>query len=249
MQIVNRYDSNLVLWQGECDCIREELIVAVDSRANLRDANLSGAYLSGAYLSGAYLRDANLSGAYLSDANLSGAYLRDANLSGAYLSGANLSGAYLRDANLSDANLSGANLRNANLRDAYGVNPHICTPLLMLLDQPGPIVAYKLVTDEWTGPTYPGITYEIGAEIAVDNADTDVTVHCGRGVNVATLAWCMREWMPGYRILTVEFRAEDIAAIPTGTDGKFRLFRCRVVGEKDLAEIGLVEVEEETAAE
>jgi uncharacterized protein YjbI with pentapeptide repeats len=155
---VNRYDSNLVLWQGECDCIRDEFTAAVNSGANLRDA-----YLRGADLRGADLRGANLRGA-----NLRGADLRDADLSGANLSDANLRGANLRGADLRGANLSGADLSGADLSDAH---------------------------------------------------------------------------------LTVEFRAEDIAAIPTGTDGKFRLFRCRVVGEKDLAEIGLVEVEEETAAE
>jgi hypothetical protein len=54
--------------------------------------------------------EANLSGANLSVANLSGANLSGANLSRAYLSGANLSRAYLSGANLSWANLSGAYL-------------------------------------------------------------------------------------------------------------------------------------------
>jgi uncharacterized protein YjbI with pentapeptide repeats len=81
-----------VLFEHECISIKECVVKAVESDANLSGANLSDANLSGAYLSGANLRDANLSGAYLSGANL-----RDANLSGAYLSGANLS----------DANLSG----------------------------------------------------------------------------------------------------------------------------------------------
>ena len=38
----------------------------------------------------------------------------------------------------------------------------------------------------------------------------------------------------GFRILIVEFTAKDIAAIPTGTDGKFRLHRCKVVAEKQV---------------
>jgi hypothetical protein len=42
------------------------------------------------------------------------------------------------------------------------------------------------------------------------------------------------------RILVAEFTAEDIAAIPHGTDGKFRVRRCRIVAEKDLTEVGLV---------
>jgi hypothetical protein len=50
----------------------------------------------------------------------------------------------------------------------------------------------------------------------------------------------MREWQQGHRILVAEFTAKDIAAIPTATDGKFRVFRCKIVGEKDLKEIGLI---------
>jgi hypothetical protein len=109
----------------ECDAptIKETLIIAVKSRANLSGAdlsraNLSGVYLSGADLSGAYLSGADLSGAYLSGANLSGANLSRANLSGVYLSGANLSGANLSGADLSGAYLSGANLSRANLSRA-----------------------------------------------------------------------------------------------------------------------------------
>jgi hypothetical protein len=36
----------------------------------------------------------------------------------------------------------------------------------------------------------------------------------------------------------VEFAVEDIAAIPIASDGKIRLHRCKVVGEKNLAEMG-----------
>lgn len=49
----------------------------------------------------------------------------------------------------------------------------------------------------------------------------------------------MREWKTGYKILIAEFTAKDIAAIPTATDGKFRVFRCKIVGEKDLKALGL----------
>ena len=114
----------------------------------------------------------------------------------------------------------------------------------MLLDQPGPIRAYKLVIDTWTGPTYPSITYTIGETVEVAGADCDAANHYGAGINVATLDWCLRDWRPGWHIIVVEFGPEDIAAIPTGTDGKFRLHRCRVVGEKDLT--GLVPAKEAT---
>jgi hypothetical protein len=87
IQIKHRY-TGAVLYEGEHASLREAVIAAVESGANLTGANLTGANLSGAYLSGA-----NLSGADLSGANLTRANLTRANLTGAYLSGANLSGA------------------------------------------------------------------------------------------------------------------------------------------------------------
>ena len=107
----------------------------------------------------------------------------------------------------------------------------------MLLDQPGAIRAYKLVNESGQGPFNGGVTYTIGETVEVAGASTDVNVQCAAGINVATLDWCLREWRAGYRVLVVEFTAQDIAAIPTATDGKFRLHRCRVVGEKDLTGI------------
>jgi hypothetical protein len=177
-------------------------------------------------------------GADLRGANLGGADLRGANLRGANLRGADLRGADLRGANLRDANL-----RDANLRDAKGVNPYLTTPLHMLTDQPGQIRAYKLVNADGEGPTNGGITYIVGETVEVSDASTDPMVNCAAGINVATLDWCMREWEAGYRILLVEFTAADIASIPTGSDGKFRLHRCTVVGEKDLVELELVKTE------
>ena len=219
-------------------------------------ADLSGAYLLGAYLSGADLSAANLSRAYLSGADLSGADLSAANLSRAYLSGADLSGAnlsraYLSGANLSRAYLSGANLSRAYLLGADGLAPELSTPLIILLDQPGKIRAYKLVTAEGMSPINgKKLKYEIGKSISVKNANTDPTEQCAAGVNVATLDWCLREWREGYRILIVEFEAADIACIPTATDRKFRLHRCDIVGEKqlDYVALGLVKAKEAEGA-
>ena len=219
------------------------------SGANLTGANLSGAYLSGAYLSGAYLSGAylsgadlsgaDLSGAYLSGAYLSGAYLSGADLSGADLSGADLSGANLTGANLSGADLSGADLSGADLSGADGLNPYATTPLLMLLDQPGKIRAYKLVNEKSEGPYNGKIKYEIGKSVSVEKPNTDPNELCGAGINVATLDWCIKGWREGYRILLVEFEAADIACIPTATDGKFRLSRCDIISGVDLVKIGV----------
>lgn len=109
----------------------------------------------------------------------------------------------------------------------------------MLLDQPGKIRAYKLTNAQGVGPFNGGITYAKGKKYEVKDANKNDDVACGAGINLATLDWCMKEWHEGYRILIAEFTAKDIAAIPIATDGKFRVHRCKIVGEKDLVEIGL----------
>jgi len=206
--------TGAMLFSLETDSLKLCVEAAVKS-----GADLSRAYLSGADLSRAYLSGADLSGAYLSRAYLSGAYLSGADLSGAYLSGANLSG-------------------------AKNFNKHLITPLRILLDQPGKVRAYKLVNAENIGPFNGGIKYEIGKKYEVKNASTDEAEHCAAGINLATLDWCMKEWKEGYKILLAEFESNDIAAIPTATDGKFRVRKCKIVGEKDLVEIGLIEKKE-----
>lgn len=138
------------------------------------------------------------------------------------------------------ANLSGADLSGANLYGADGVSKYKSIPLMMLLDQPGPIRLYKLVTHDLQSPMYhKQLNYIMGEEVCETEADTNDRVPCGAGISVATLDWCIRKWRKTNRILIVEFTAADIACIPVGTDGKIRLHRCRVVGEKDLVELGL----------
>ena len=170
--------------------------------------------------------------------------LDEAVRAGANLADANLADANLADANLAGAYLAGAYLADANLADAKGFVPERCNDLLILLDQPGKIRAYKLVNEKGEGPQYGGLKYEIGATLEIKNADTDSRNRCAGGINVATLPWCLKNWRPGYRVLLVEFTKKDIAAIPMG-DGKFRLFRCKVVAEKkiDPVALGLVQVE------
>ena len=85
-EIRHRY-TDAVLYTGGGEMLRDVLVAAVRSGADLRSADLSGAYLGGAYLRGADLSGANLSGAYLSGADLSGANLSGADLSGRKLIG------------------------------------------------------------------------------------------------------------------------------------------------------------------
>ena len=108
-----------------------------------------------------------------------------------------------------------------------------------MFDQPGVIIAYKIVNDKNEGIYNGGITYTIGATIEEKNADIDEYNSCGEGINLATLDWCIREWKPGYKILLAEFTKADIACIPVVNDGKFRVFRCKIIGEKNLKEIGI----------
>jgi uncharacterized protein YjbI with pentapeptide repeats len=128
IEIKHGYTNN-VLFACDLGTIKEAVVKAVSSGADLRGANLRGAYLCGANLYGANLYDANLydanlRGADLRGANLRGADLRGANLRGANLRGANLYGANLRSTNLYGANLRSTNLCGANLYDAnlYGAN-------------------------------------------------------------------------------------------------------------------------------
>jgi len=221
---IKSYWSGSVLFECEIGSLKLALELAVKRGADLQGAYLQGAYLRGAYLRGADLQDADLQGAYLRDAYLRGAYLQ-----GAYLRGADLRGAYLR----------GADLRGAYLRGAKNLNKFTTTPLYILKDQPEKIVAYKLVNSENVGPFNGGIIYEIGKTYTEKEANTDEYEQCAQGINLATLDWCIMEWKKGYKILMVEFTKEQIAAIPIGSDGKFRVYGCKIIGEKNLKELGL----------
>ncbi len=242
--------TGAALYTTEADSLRAGVEAAVKANADLSGANLSmatlsGANLFGANLSGANLFGANLFGADLAGADLSGADLSRANLSMATLSGADLSRANLFGATLSGADLSMATLSGADLAGAKHLNPLLTTPMYLLREQPGAIRAYKLVKADGVGPFNGGIVYRVGESYEVADANTNETEACAAGINLASLDWCLKEWCPGYRILVAEFMAADVAAIPIGSDGKFRVFRCRIVGEKTLAEVGLTETASE----
>jgi uncharacterized protein YjbI with pentapeptide repeats len=174
-EIKNRFTGSII-FSLETETMKLCVLAAYKAKADLSGANLSRANLSRADLSRADLSGANLSWADLSWANLS-----RADLSGADLSGANLSGA-----NLSWADLSWADLSWADLSRADGVNKNLCTPLTILLDQPGRIRAYKLVNARLEGPYNGGIVYAQGKVASVDDANTDDKSHCGAGINIAS---------------------------------------------------------------
>ena len=142
----------------------------------------------------------------------------------------------LRSADLGSADLANADLRGADLRDAKGINKYITTPLYILLDQVGKIRAYKLTKENDEGPFYGGIKYTNGTTVEIE-ANKDEIICCSYGISVATLDWCIKEWKPGYKIKIVEFTKNNIACIPIGSDGKFRVSKCKVIKEVNLIEI------------
>jgi hypothetical protein len=83
IQIKSIWGDILFEHEKENNTIKDALIEAIKSGADLRGANLSGADLYGADLSGADLRGANLYGAHLCGAHLCGVDLSGADLRGA----------------------------------------------------------------------------------------------------------------------------------------------------------------------
>jgi len=114
IEIKNRFTGNILFeYSNDNATIKDAVIKALKSGADLYGANLRGANLYGADLYGANLYGADLYGANLRGANLYGANLRGANLYGANLRGANLRGADLRGADLYGADLYGAKIKKA----------------------------------------------------------------------------------------------------------------------------------------
>ena len=122
MIIIKDINGN-VLYECDSKDLRECVLEAVKSMADLHGADLHGADLHGADLHEAYLHEANLHGANLRWADLHWANLHEADLHGADLHGADLHGADIRradlhEADLHEADLHGAYIRWADLRDA-----------------------------------------------------------------------------------------------------------------------------------
>jgi uncharacterized protein YjbI with pentapeptide repeats len=211
---------------GEKGGVRANLTRANLYGADLSGANLYGANLYGADLSKANLYGANLSGADLSKADLSGANLTRANLSGANLSGANLYGADLTKANLYGANLSGANFKKTILE---GIN--WLAYIGIVPDHQGTARAYKVVTKEGTGPFQGGINY-LGEDVFESELDTNDNIQCSQGIHLATFRWCLDNKGEERRLFMFSFNVRD-SVCPIGSDGKFRVRKCRRIGECD----------------
>ena len=92
--------------------------------------------------------------------------------------------------------------------------------------------AFKASQGDGRSPTYsegrPRLICKRGAILRVRDASTALWRKCAKGVNVATQAWVEISHQH-YKHWLVEFKPSDIACIPHNSDGKFRLFRCKVV--------------------
>ncbi|MFH0938217.1 MAG: hypothetical protein V1899_02915 [Planctomycetota bacterium] len=128
----------------------------------------------------------------------------------------------------SSADLSSADLSSANLSYAIGIIPELVCDLLILKDQLGSMVSYKLTNQRDEGIFNGGLIYADNAELLVADANTDPNQTCASGINVGTLAWVLKNYEPSHRVKVIHHIASDIACIPTTTDGKYRLSRCHV---------------------
>jgi len=98
----------------------------------------------------------------------------------------------------------------------------------------GRVRAYKYTTKDAESPLQtPKIKYVPGQTYEIKGANTDESSNCHTGINVADAEWCKQNGKGDSRVFAFEFDVADIAAIPTSTDGKFRLHRCLCVEEID----------------
>ena len=102
IQIKSIYGSILFEYEKENNSVRDTLLEAIKTNADLSYADMGYADMGYADMGYADMRCADMRCANLSGANLSCADMRCANLSGASLSGANLSGADLSGASANE---------------------------------------------------------------------------------------------------------------------------------------------------
>ena len=245
IKIKNRFTNKIIIYgkyKSILDCVEKNKInlQGADLRgaylqgADLQDAYLQGADLQGAYLQGADLQGADLQDAYLQGAYLQGAYLQDAYLQGAYLQGADLQGAYLRGAYLRGAYLrgaylQGAYLQGADLQDADYKEPlFLCDLYSLKLLPKDTILTFWKYLRNGSSP-YQNMKYEIGKKYKFKNYNSNENNQCGKGGNVATLMWCLKDDLNANEFIEIEFKVKDIVAIPYMTDGEFRVKRLKVL--------------------
>ena len=158
----------------------------------------------------------------------------------ANLRSANLSSADLRYANLRSADLRYANLRSANLRYATNLQKFYSTDLSLLLRQKNRLIAYKYLSKDMNSPIQASgkITYKVDKEYKV-KVDSNRLLDCGKGLNIASLEWCLRQTngnTKDYKYIEVSFDPKDLV-VSYFSDGKFRVSKLKVERELTLEEL------------
>ncbi|MCK9282398.1 MAG: hypothetical protein M0P71_17420 [Melioribacteraceae bacterium] len=94
--------------------------------------------------------------------------------------------------------------------------------------------AFKLVDKNYQSPIQSNkLTYKIGDDIIDDNFDSDINQDCGAGINLANWQWILKNKKSNdNRILIIQYDVTpDNICMPKNTDGKFRVKKCKVIGE------------------
>ena len=121
-------------------------------------------------------------------------------------------------------------LWEADLRRAKNCKPQYLLPdiySLKLMPSTTKITFWKYLTNGKS--PYQNSGYKVGKTYTEKDIDKDETNLCGKGLNVATLMWCLKDDLEANEFLEVEFKVKDIVAIPYMTDGKFRVKRFKVL--------------------
>jgi hypothetical protein len=99
----------------------------------------------------------------------------------------------------------------------------------------GRVRAYKYTDKDAESPIMsPKLKYVPGKDYEIKDANTDPASNCHTGINVADYSWAKGNTHGENRLFAFEFDVEDIAAVPTYTDGKFRVKRCKCIEEIDV---------------
>lgn len=216
----------------DCDFRYADLGSCVMNTCILDKSDFSNSNLYHADLSGSSVYECNFSGANLEEAQMMRVSGIRVNFRDAQCRNAVFNNAALHQSRWDGANLCHARMENTGLGDATGLSQVMFNQLEEMRYIRGTQYAFKLVDANYDSVfADTKIHYTVGETISVAEYDTDESNVCAPGIHVATLQWCMRCWCPGLKILVVSFEPEDIVAIPTNSDGVFRVKKCNVVEE------------------
>jgi len=138
-----------------------------------------------------------------------------------------------------------ADLCSANLNYAKIKEPTIFTDLYYFLTLQPDITmrAWKHLKDGKS--PYQHKEYEVGEEYTFNDLNKDKFETCGKGGNIATLNWCLKDSAEADEFIEVEVNTKDLI-VPYFSDGKFRVSKFKVLRKINRKEA--VELIEKTMA-